>query len=165
MPTIRGRGKPVATKTAKHRLKTPLIPVMVMSGSNASQRVKAVTMLAKELKSPLYRVDLGAVVGRYIGETEKNLNRLLAQAERRDAILFFDEADALFGKRSAAKDAGNCHADLGASYLLDRLEQHEGLTILATNQRGRLDKRLQKYVHVPLGPGPTKKARMKKRRK
>jgi SpoVK/Ycf46/Vps4 family AAA+-type ATPase len=122
-------------------------------------------MLAKELNSPLHRVDLGAVVGHYIGETEKNINRVLDKAGRHDAILFFDEADALFAKRSTVQDAHDRYANLEANYLLERLEQHEGLTILATNQRGPLDKRLQKYVHVPLGPGPTKKAHTKKRRK
>jgi SpoVK/Ycf46/Vps4 family AAA+-type ATPase len=138
---------------------------MVISGSTASHRSKAVAMLAKELKAPLHRVDLGSLVSQYIGETENNLNRVLDEAARRDAILFFDEADALLGKRSEVRDSHDRFVNLDAGALLDRFEQHEGLTILATNGRGQLDKRLQKYVHVPLGPGPKKKARAKKRRK
>jgi SpoVK/Ycf46/Vps4 family AAA+-type ATPase len=110
-------------------------------------------------------VDLKAVVSRYIGETEKNLSRVLGKAERSDAILFFDEANALLGKRTNVKDVHDRYANLDTNYLLDRLEHHEGLTILATNQQGRLDKRLQKYLHVPLGRGPAKKPRTKKKSK
>ncbi len=165
MSPAKNRRPPVAAKTKRQRVKTPLIPVMVISGSSASQRTKAVAMLAKELKSPLQRVDLGAVVSRYLGETEKNLNRLLETAERRDAILYFDDADALFGTRSSVREVHDRYSNLESGYLLDRLEQHEGLTILATSRRGPLDKRLQKYVHVPLGPGPSKKTPTKSRKK
>lgn len=165
MSPAKTRRPQAAAKTKKRRAKTPLIPVMVVSGSSASQRTKAVAMLAKELKSPLQRVDLRAVVSRNLGETEKNVNRLLETAERRDAILYFDDADALFGTRSTVRDAHGRYVNLEAGYLLDRLEQHEGLTILATNRRGPLDKRLQKYVHVPLGPGRSKRTRTTSRKK
>ncbi len=158
--------KPKANpKPKKRQAKTPLLPVMVLSGSSAALRTKAATMLAKELKSPLHRIDLGKVVSHTIGETEENLNRVLEKAERSDAILFFDEADALFEKRSAVKDGHDRFAHLDVKALLRRLEQHEGLTILATNQQGPLDKRLQKYLHVPLGRVPAKKPRTKKKLK
>ena len=149
------------SKPKKRQAKTPLLPVMVLSGSSATQRTKAATMLAKELKSPLHRVDLHAVVSHYMGETEKNLARILEKAERSDAILFFDDIDALFEKRTAIKDDHDCLAHLDVNALLQCLEYHEGLTILATNQRGPLDIRLQKYLHVPLGRIPAKKPRAK----
>ena len=90
-------------------------------------------MIAGELKRDLYRVDLNKIVSKYIGETEKNLNRLFNAAESAGAVLFFDEAEALFGKRSEVKDAHDRYANLEISYLLQRLESFNGLVILATN--------------------------------
>ena len=153
------------TKTKKRQAKTPLLPVMVLSGSSAPQRVKAATMLAKELKSPLHRVDLHAVVSHDLDETEKNFIHMLEKAERSDAILFFDQIDELLEKRRAATDSHDCLDHLDVTDLLLCLEHHEGLTILATNQRGPLDKRLQKYLHVPLGPIPVKKPGANKKSK
>ncbi|HEU4535189.1 MAG TPA: ATP-binding protein, partial [Polyangiaceae bacterium] len=87
----------------------------------------------------LYRVDLAAVVNKYIGETEKNLKRLFDAADLSDLVLFFDEADSLFGKRTEVKDAHDRYANLEISYLLERMERFKGLAILATNRRKDLD--------------------------
>ena len=110
-------------------------------------------MIADTLGMDLLTVDLAAVVDKYIGETEKNLEKVFAQAESLNAVLFFDEADALFGSRSAIKDAKDRYANQEVAYLLQRMEQLDGLTILATNLRGNLDqafaRRLHFVVHFP----------------
>jgi SpoVK/Ycf46/Vps4 family AAA+-type ATPase len=108
-------------------------------GSDSSARVKAASMLATALGADLYRVDLSQFVSKYIGETEKNLERLLAAAERADVVLFFDEADALFGKRTDVKDAHDHYANLEINYVLERLEAFQGIAILATNRKASLD--------------------------
>jgi SpoVK/Ycf46/Vps4 family AAA+-type ATPase len=104
----------------------------------------------------LYRIDLSAVVSKYIGETEKNLRRLFDAAEDGGAILFFDEADALFGKRSEVKDSHDRYANIEINYLLQRLEAYRGLAILATNMKNALDgaftRRLRFIVSFPF-PG------------
>jgi SpoVK/Ycf46/Vps4 family AAA+-type ATPase len=87
----------------------------------------------------MYRIDLAAIVSKYIGETEKNLDRVFAAAEHANAVLFFDEADALFGKRSEVKDAHDRFANIEIAYLLQKMEQFEGLAILATNLKQNLD--------------------------
>jgi SpoVK/Ycf46/Vps4 family AAA+-type ATPase len=99
----------------------------------------AAEVLANELKLGLYRIDLSAVINKYIGETEKNLRRLFDAAELGGAILFFDEADALFGKRSEVKDSHDRYANIEINYLLQRLESFSGLAIMATNMKGALD--------------------------
>ncbi len=100
----------------------------------------AAEMLAKELGRDLYRVDLSKIVSRYIGETEKNLRRVFATAESRRAILLFDEADALFGKRSEVKDSHDRYANIEINYLLQQIERFDGIAILTTNQPGEIDK-------------------------
>ena len=106
----------------------------------------------------LYKIDLSCVVSKYIGETEKNLARLFAEAEDSNAILFFDEADALFGKRSEVQDAHDRHANVETSYLLQRMEEYEGVSILATNLRRNMDdafmRRIAFIVHFPLPEAP-----------
>ena len=87
----------------------------------------------------MFRIDLSRVVSKYIGETEKNLARLFDKAEHKDWILFFDEADALFGKRTEIRDAHDKYANQEVAYLLQRIESYAGLVILATNQRGNVD--------------------------
>jgi MoxR-like ATPase len=114
--------------------------------------------LADFLDLPLYRIDLSQVVNKYIGETEKNLKRLFDAADVADAILFFDEADAIFGKRIEVRDAHDRYANLEVSYLLARMERFKGLAILATNRRRDLDeaflRRLRAVVELPLPEGP-----------
>ena len=108
----------------------------------------------------IYRIDLSAVVSKYIGETEKNLRKLFDAAEDGGAILFFDEADALFGKRSEVKDSHDRYANIEINYLLQRMEAYRGLAILATNMKGALDsafvRRLRFVVNFPF-PGPTER--------
>ena len=116
----------------------------------------AAEVLANELRLDLYRIDLSAVVSKYIGETEKNLRRVFDAAEDGGAILFFDEADALFGKRSEVKDSHDRYANIEINYLLQRMEAYRGLAILATNMKSALDtafmRRLRFVVNFPF-PG------------
>ena len=106
---------------------------VLFTGPHKKAELSAALALARELQVNLYRIDLSAVENKYIGETEKNLRRLFDAAEQGGAILFFDEADALFGKRSEVKDSHDRYANLEVSYLLQRIEDFEGLVILATN--------------------------------
>jgi SpoVK/Ycf46/Vps4 family AAA+-type ATPase len=99
----------------------------------------AAEVLANALALDLYRIDLSSVVSKYIGETEKNLRRVFDAAEDGGAILFFDEADALFGKRSEVKDSHDRYANIEINYLLQRMESYRGLAVLATNRKGDLD--------------------------
>jgi SpoVK/Ycf46/Vps4 family AAA+-type ATPase len=99
----------------------------------------AAEVLARDLRLDLYRIDLSQVVSKYIGETEKNLRRAFDAAEEGGAILLFDEADALFGKRSEVKDSHDRYANIEINYLLQRMEAYRGLAILATNMKNALD--------------------------
>lgn len=127
---------------------------VLFAGPPGTGKTMAAEAIATELALPLYRIDLSQVVNKYIGETEKNLRRLFDQAEAADVILFFDEADALFGKRSEVRDAHDRYANLEISYLLERMERFKGLAILATNRRKDLDeaflRRLRYVVQFPL---------------
>jgi hypothetical protein len=105
---------------------------LFLSGSPADSALAA-EALAYEMGRDLVRIDLGVVVSRYIGETEKNLDRLLGAVDPRRSILFFDEADALFGKRSEVKDAHDRYANMEVGYLLQRLESFEGVAVFATS--------------------------------
>jgi hypothetical protein len=111
----------------------------LFSGESGTGKTMAAEVIANDLQLNLYRIDLSAVVSKYIGETEKNLRRLFDAAERGGAILFFDEADALFGKRSEVKDSHDRYANIEINYLLQRMEAFSGLAILATNMKSALD--------------------------
>lgn len=111
----------------------------LFTGPSGAGKSMAAEVIANELSVDLYKIDLSGVVSKYIGETEKNLERIFVAAERSNAILFFDEADALFGKRSEVHDAHDRYANIEVSYLLQRMEQYEGIAILATNLRANLD--------------------------
>jgi hypothetical protein len=111
----------------------------LFAGESGTGKTMAAEVLANELRLNLYRIDLSAVVSKYIGETEKNLRRLFDAAEDGGALLFFDEADALFGKRSEVKDSHDRYANIEINYLLQRIEAYTGLAILATNMKGALD--------------------------
>lgn len=125
----------------------------LFSGPPGTGKTMAASVLAKHLGLDLFKIDLSGVVSKYIGETEKNLERIFSEAEDSNAILFFDEADAIFGKRSDVSDAHDRHANIEVSYLLQRMESYRGVTILATNLRGNLDeaffRRLQFVVDLP----------------
>jgi hypothetical protein len=111
----------------------------LFTGPSGTGKTMAAEVIANELRLNLYRIDLSAVVSKYIGETEKNLRRLFDAAEEGAALLFFDEADALFGKRSEVKDSHDRYANIEINYLLQRMESYRGLAVLATNMRGALD--------------------------
>lgn len=126
---------------------------VLFSGESGTGKTLAAEALAGELGLLLYRIDLSAVVSKYIGETEKNLRRLFDVAENGGAVLFFDEADALFGKRSEVKDSHDRYANIEVSYLLQRMEQFRGLAVLATNRKDALDqaflRRLRFVINFP----------------
>ena len=128
----------------------------LFAGESGTGKTMAAEVIANDLHLNLYRIDLSAVVNKYIGETEKNLRRLFDAAEDGGAILFFDEADALFGKRSEVRDSHDRHANIEVNYLLQRLEAYRGLAILATNLKSSLDhafmRRLRFIVNFPF-PG------------
>ncbi len=125
----------------------------LFSGESGTGKTLAAEVLANNLGLALYRIDLSAVVSKYIGETEKNLRKLFDAAEEVGAILLFDEADALFGKRSDVKDSHDRYANIEVSYLLQRMEAYRGLAILTTNHKAALDtafqRRLRFVVHFP----------------
>ncbi|MDB9341181.1 MULTISPECIES: ATP-binding protein [Cyanophyceae] len=112
---------------------------VMFAGESGTGKTMAAEVIANDLQLNLYRIDLSAVVSKYIGETEKNLRKLFDAAEDGGAILFFDEADALFGKRSEVKDSHDRYANIEINYLLQRLEAYRGLAILATNIKSALD--------------------------
>ena len=112
---------------------------VLFAGSSGTGKTMAAEVLANALRLDLYRIDLSSVVSKYIGETEKNLRRIFDAADDGGAILLFDEADALFGKRSEVKDSHDRYANIEVSYLLQRIESYHGLAILTTNLRHALD--------------------------
>jgi hypothetical protein len=111
----------------------------LLAGESGTGKTMAAEALAGELGTPLFHVNLASVVDKYIGETEKNLERVFAEAENLDGVLLFDEADAVFGKRSDVSDARDRYANLEVAYLLQRIEAFDGLAILTTNLRSNLD--------------------------
>lgn len=125
----------------------------LFAGASGTGKTMAAEVLARELRLDLYRVDLSQVVSKYIGETEKNLRRVFDAAEGGGAILLFDEADALFGKRSEVKDSHDRYANIEVSYLLQRMETYRGLAILTSNLKNTLDpaflRRLRFVVTFP----------------
>ena len=133
----------------------------LFAGASGTGKTLAAEVLAGELNLDLYKIDLSQVVSKYIGETEKNLRKVFDAAEAGGAILLFDEADALFGKRSEVKDSHDRYANLEVSYLLQRMEQYRGLAILTTNLKDSLDKaflrRLRFVVQFPF-PGLAERA-------
>ena len=112
---------------------------VLFAGDSGTGKTLAGRVLARELGLELFRIDLATVVSKYIGETEKNLDRIFTAAEDSNAILFFDEADALLGKRSEVADAHDRHANIEVAYLLQRIESYPGAVILATNFRQNID--------------------------
>jgi DNA-binding SARP family transcriptional activator len=138
----------------------------LFTGPPGTGKTMAAEVLAHELGMDLYKIDLSTVVSKFIGETEKNLSRIFDEAATSNAVLFFDEADALFGKRSQVRDSHDRYANLEVSHLLQRMEQHEGVVVLATNLRKNLDdafvRRLHATVEFPV-PGPEDRLRIWRR--
>lgn len=125
----------------------------LFAGPSGTGKTLAAEIVAHELGYDLYKIDLSGIVSKYIGETERNLDRVFRAAHRANAVLFFDEADALFGKRSEVRDAHDRYANIEISYLLQKMEEFEGIAILATNLRQNLDdaftRRLAFTIHFP----------------
>ena len=161
----------VAFICAKCRAKTTRTPIrklahpkgvgVLFAGKNRMGALLAAQTLARDLGKNLYCVDLGAVVSKYIGETEKNLGRIFAAANSSGAVLFFDEADALFGEHTEVHDSHDRYANIEINYLLQRIEEYAGLAILATGKRTKIDnafsRRFDFVIHVP----PRRKPRRK----
>jgi hypothetical protein len=123
----------------------------LFTGPPGTGKTMAAEIMAGELRLDLYRIDLASVVSKYIGETEKNLKRVFDAAERGGAILFFDEADALFGKRTEVTNSHDRHANIEINYLLQRMEEYAGLAILATNRKADLDPAFLRRVRFIVG--------------
>jgi hypothetical protein len=137
--------------------------VALFRGPPGTGKTVAASVVANAIGLPLYRVDLAGMISKYIGETEKNLERLFAAAGASDVVLFFDEADALFGKRSEVSDSHDRYANIETSYLLQRIESQDGAVILATNLQDNLDaaflRRIDIVVDFP-APGPADRLRL-----
>lgn len=126
---------------------------VLFSGPSGTGKTMAAEVIAHELSLDLYKIDLSQVVSKYIGETEKNLDRIFREAQTSNAILFFDEADALFGKRSEVRDSHDRYANIEIGYLLQKMEEFDGIAVLATNLRKNMDeafvRRMQFTVEFP----------------
>ena len=132
----------------------------LFTGQSGTGKTIAAEIIASALGLDLYRIDLSQVVNKYIGETEKNLKKIFDAAEEGGAILFFDEADALFGKRSSVTDSHNRYSNQEVSYLMQRLEEFPGLAILATNMKSNLSNAFKRKFRIVIrfpgkitGPG------------
>jgi hypothetical protein len=136
---------------------------VLFTGPPGTGKTMGAEIIAGALGLDLYKIDLSTLVSKYIGETEKNLARIFAEAETSNAILFFDEADALFGRRSEVRDSHDRYANLEVAYLLQRMEEYEGVVILATNFRKNMDeafvRRMHHTVDFPL-PGEAERLRI-----
>jgi SpoVK/Ycf46/Vps4 family AAA+-type ATPase len=121
---------------------------ILFAGPPGTGKTMAADVLAHALGLNLYKIDLSTVVSKYIGETEKNLARIFAEAMTSNAILFFDEADALFGKRTQIRDAHDRYANVETSYLLQKMEEYEGIVVLATNLRNNMDEAFVRRLHA-----------------
>jgi len=132
----------------------------LFSGPPGTGKTLAAHVVADSLGMDLYQVDLSTIVDKYIGETEKNLERVFLEAEATNAVLFFDEADALFGSRSEVKDAKDRYANQEIAYLLQRMEQFDGITVLASNLRGNIDPAFARRLHFMVSfPDPDEPTR------
>lgn len=120
---------------------------ILFCGSSGTGKTMAAGIIARSLSLDLYKIDLSSVVSKYIGETEKQLSQIFHEAGSSNAILFFDEADALFGKRSEVKDAHDRYANVEVAYLLQKMEEYEGIVILATNFRRNMDDAFTRRMH------------------
>jgi SpoVK/Ycf46/Vps4 family AAA+-type ATPase len=134
---------------------------VLFTGAPGTGKTMAAQVMARELQLDLYKIDLSSVVSKYIGETEKNLARVFHEAETSNAILFFDEADALFGKRTEVSDAHDRYANIETSFLLQKMEEYEGVVILATNLRKNMDEAFTRRIRFIVEfPFPDEKSRL-----
>ncbi len=134
---------------------------ILFSGPSGTGKTMAADIISNELKLDLYKIDLSCIVSKYIGETEKNLSRIFKEAETSNAILFFDEADALFGKRSEVRDSHDRYANIEINYLLQKMEEHEGMVILASNLHKNIDEAFTRRMHFSVDfPFPNERYRL-----
>jgi AAA+ superfamily predicted ATPase len=134
---------------------------VLLIGKSRMDALVAAPTLARDLGKKLHRVDLGAVVSKYIGETEKNLRRVFNATRKSRAVLFFDEADALFGKRTEVHDSHDRYANIEINYLLQRTEEYAGLAILATGKRTKIDNAFSRRFDFVIRVPPRRKPRRK----
>ena len=120
--------------------------IVLVVGASATQKTLTSSLLGKYIDRAVFRVDLSMVVSKYIGETEKNLSQVFEVGEKLDAVLFFDEADGLFGKRTEVNDSHDRYANMEVSYLLERIETYSELVVLATNLRSNIDEAFLRCV-------------------
>ncbi len=160
---VRGRATVLHSWGLAERVTRGSAVTALFAGGSGTGKTLAAEVIAQELELDMYRVDLAGVVSKYIGETEQNLRRVFDAAEQGGSLLMFDEADALFGKRSEVKDSHDRYANIEVSYLLARMEDYRGVAILATNLRHALDdaflRRLRFIVTFPF-PGPAERAKL-----
>ena len=123
---------------------------VLFAGPSGTGKTMAAEIISSELGLELYKIDLSAIVSKYIGETEKNLDRIFQEGQTSNAILFFDEADALFGKRSEVRDSHDRYANIEIAYLLQKMDEYDGIVILATNLRKNMDEAFSRRIHFAL---------------
>ena len=133
---------------------------VLLSGASGTGKTMSAEIIAADLRLDLYRVDLSRIVSKYIGETEKNLSKIFAHSATGSCVLFFDEADALFGKRTEVKDAHDRYANIEVNYLLTEIERYDGIIIASTNIKGNLDQAfIRRFSHVVEFPVPNEQLR------
>jgi SpoVK/Ycf46/Vps4 family AAA+-type ATPase len=141
------KGKQTLVKT------TGSVSPVLFYGPQVNEQMITAVLIGKGINKSVCRIDLSKLVSKYIGETEKNLNALFDAAEKKDWILFFDEADALFGKRTDIKDSHDRYANLDVNYLLQSIENYPGLCLFATNKKNKFDtaftRRLRSVIYFP----------------
>jgi SpoVK/Ycf46/Vps4 family AAA+-type ATPase len=121
--------------------------MVLFAGSSGTGKTMSAQVIARDIGLDLYRIELASVVSKYIGETEKNLHRIFEAARTANVILFFDEADALLGRRSEVKDAHDRYANIEVAYLLQKMEDHDGVVILASNLSKNMDQAFARRMH------------------
>ena len=140
--------------TAKNRKNnTGSTSPILLYGTQTQTKIATAAFIGRSLDKTIYRIDLSKLVSKYVNETEKNLAAVFDAAEKKDWILFFDEADALFGKRTDVKDSHDKYANLDVNYLLQRIETFDGVILLAGNKKSKIDpdvlKKLTLVIHFP----------------
>lgn len=157
---IRHRGKVYSDWGFEKKLSLGKGLNVLFSGPSGTGKTMAAEIVANKVDLDLYKIDLSNVVSKYIGETEKNLEKIFNEAKTSNAILFFDEADALFGKRSEVKDAHDRYANIEIAYLLQKMEEHAGTVILASNFRKNIDDAFLRRLHFTIEfPFPDERSR------